>query len=101
NLLGIVQGYSSLLMEEPGLKPEMAEAVQQIASATERASHLTSQLLAFSGRRVAHRRSIDLNELINNVGKLMRRALGENTALQFNFSSSLPSVEADTGLLEQ
>ncbi|PYJ96425.1 MAG: hypothetical protein DME23_20690 [Verrucomicrobia bacterium] len=101
NLLGVVQGYSTLLMEEKDIKPEMAEALKQIALATDRASHLTRQLLTFSRKQVLHVRNIDLNELINNVGKLLRRAIGESIALQFNYSPNLPAVEADTGMMEQ
>src|SRR2546430_10978883 len=101
NLLSVVEGYSTLLMEERDIKPEMAEALKQIASATDRASHLTRQLLTFSRKQVIHVRSIDLNELINNVGKLLRRAIGESIALQFNHSPNLPAVEADTGMMEQ
>src|SRR5207302_1962542 len=101
NLLGVVQGYSTLLMEEKDIKPEMAEALTQIALATDRASHLTRQLLTFSRKQVLHVRNIDLNELINNVGKLLRRAIGESIALQFNHSPNLPAVEADTGMMEQ
>jgi len=102
NLLSVVQGYSTLLMEEEqNLKPETAEAVRQIASATERATHLTRQLLTFGRKQVIHVRNIDLNELVNNVGRLLRRAIGESVALQFNYSPSLPAVEADAGMMEQ
>jgi len=101
NLLGVVQGYSTLLMEEKDIKPEMAEALKQIASAIDRASHLTRQLLIFSRKQVIHVRNIDLNELINNVGKLLRRAVSESIVLQFNYSPNLPAVEADTGMMEQ
>jgi PAS domain S-box-containing protein len=101
NLLGVIQGYSTLLMEETDLKPEMAESVKQIALATERATHLTRQLQTFGRKHVVHDGVIDLNELINNVGKLLRRAIGENVALQFNYSANLPAVEADAAQLEQ
>src|SRR5437660_4308674 len=101
NLLSVVQGYSTLLMEERDVKPETAEALKQIVSATDRASHLTRQLLTFGRKQVIHVRNIDLNELINNVGKLLRRAIGESIALQFNYSPNLAAVEADTGMMEQ
>jgi PAS domain S-box-containing protein len=101
NILSIVQGYSTLLMEEKDLKPEMSDALKQIASATERATHLTRQLLTFSRKQQLNVRTLDLNEVINSVSKLLRRLVGENVALQFNYSPSLPAVEADTGMLEQ
>ena len=101
NLLGVVQGYSTLLLEEKDIKPEIEEMVRQIASATERACHLTSQLLTFSRKQTIHVRTTDLNELINGVVKLLRRVSGENIALQFNYPASLPPVEVDTGMIEQ
>ena len=101
NLLSIVQGYSTLLLEDKDIKQEMTDGLKQIALATERASHLTRQLLTFSRKQVIHVRSIDLNELVNNVGKLLRRAIGESIALRFNYSPGLPPIDADTGMMEQ
>jgi nitrogen-specific signal transduction histidine kinase len=101
NLLSIVQGYSTLLLEDKDIKQETTDGLKQIASATERASHLTRQLLTFSRKQVIHVRSIDLNELVNNVGKLLRRAIGESIALRFNYSPGLPTIDADTGMMEQ
>ena len=101
NLLSVVQGYSTLLMEDQELKPETAEALKQISSATERATHLTRQLLTFSRKQVIHMYPLDLHEVINNASKMVRRAIGESIALQFNYSPSLPSVEADPGMMEQ
>ena len=100
-LLSEVQSHSSRLMEQKDLPPELAEGLKQIASATERGSQLTRQLLSFSRKQVIHLRKIDLHELINDVGKLLRRAIGESIALQFNYSPSLPAVEADAGLMEE
>jgi CheY-like chemotaxis protein len=44
---------------------------------------------------------VDLNEVVNNIGKMLRRILGEDIALEVNFSPSLPSVKADLGMIEQ
>ena len=102
NLLSVIQGYSTLLLEEPdAVKPETAEALKHIRSATERATHLTRQLLTFSRRQTLNRTPVDLHEVINNASKLMRRAIGESIALQFNYSPGLPAVEADVALMEQ
>jgi PAS domain S-box-containing protein len=101
NLLGIVQGYSTLLMEDEDLKPETVEALKQINSATQRAAHLTRQLLTFSRKQSLKIQTLDLNEVINSVSKLLHRVLGESVALRFNYSPKLPPVEADTGMMEQ
>jgi nitrogen-specific signal transduction histidine kinase/CheY-like chemotaxis protein len=101
NLLSIVQGYSGLLMEDPDVKPDTAAALKEIHSATQRATHLTRQLLAFSRKQTLNVQTIDLNEVINSVSKLLGRVVGESVALQFNYWPNLPALEADTGMMEQ
>ncbi|HUL51022.1 MAG TPA: PAS domain S-box protein, partial [Candidatus Nitrosotalea sp.] len=101
NILSVIQGYSALLMEEKDVKPETGEALKQINSATQRATHLTRQLLTFSRKQAIHVQTLDLNEVINSVSKLLRRVLGESVTVQFDFLPNLPPVEADTGMMEQ
>jgi signal transduction histidine kinase/CheY-like chemotaxis protein len=101
NLLSIVQGYSSLLMEDQDIKPDTAAALKEIHSATQRATHLTRQLMAFSRKQTLHVQTLNLNEVINSVGKLLARVVGEAVALQFNYWPNLPAIEGDTGMMEQ
>jgi len=101
NLLSVVQGYSTLLMEDQEIKPETAEAVKQISAATDRATHLTRQLLTFSRKQVIQVSPLDLHETINNASRAVRGVIGEKIALQFNYSPGLPPVEADPGMMEQ
>jgi len=101
NILSVIQGYSALLMEEKDLKSETGEALKQINSATQRATHLTRQLLTFSRKQAMHVQTLDLNEVINSVSKLLRRVLGESVSVQFDFTAGLAPVEADTGMMEQ
>src|SRR6185503_6170981 len=89
NLLSVVQGYSTLLMEDQELKPETAEALKQISLATERATHMTRQLLTFSRRQVIQMHPLELPEMSNNASRSVRRAIGESIALQFNYSPGL------------
>jgi len=62
----------------PPLSDASRESVQQIARAAERAGKFTSQLLAFSRRKVIAPRSLQLNELLANMSDLLRRTLGED-----------------------
>jgi two-component system, cell cycle sensor histidine kinase and response regulator CckA len=101
NILSVIQGYSALLMEEKDLKSETGEALKQINSATQRATHLTRQLLTFSRKQAMRVQTLDLNEVINSVSKLLRRVLGESVFVEFDFAANLPPVEADTGMMEQ
>jgi len=101
NLLTVIQGHATLLRADPALAATSRESVQQIARAAERAARFTSQLLAFSRRKVIAPRSLQLNELLANLSDLLTRTLGEDITCQFSHASGLPAVHADPGMLEQ
>ena len=101
NLLTVIQGHATLLRADSALNDASRESVQQIARAAERAGKFTSQLLAFSRRKVIAPRSLQLNELLANLSDLLRRTLGEDITCQFSHASGLPPVHADPGMLEQ
>jgi|SRR6185503_15507512 nitrogen-specific signal transduction histidine kinase/CheY-like chemotaxis protein len=101
NLLTVIQGHATLLRADSALSDASRESVQQIARAAERAGKFTSQLLAFSRRKVIAPRSLQLNELLANMSDLLRRTLGEDITCQFSHASGLPPVHADPGMLEQ
>ena len=88
-------------MDDPGISSETMELVKEIGEAAGRASNLTKQLLAFSRQQVMQIRRINLNEVLVNVTRMLGRLLGEDISLQCNFSSTPPTVEADSGMLEQ
>lgn len=101
NLLTVIQGHATLLRADTTLRPEAQESVQQIARAAERAAKFTSQLLAISRRKVMAPRPLPLNELLANLGELLRRTLGEDVTCQFSHAADLPLVFADAAMLEQ
>jgi two-component system cell cycle sensor histidine kinase/response regulator CckA len=102
NLLTIIQGHTALLMgKEADSSTENAQSLSEISEATERAANLTRQLLAFSRKQIMQPKSMDLNEVIGNVAKMLRRVLGEQIDLQLNYASNLPPIRADTGMMEQ
>jgi PAS domain S-box-containing protein len=101
NILTVIQGHVGLLRTEPNLTAAMAESLQQVSRAAERAIRLTGQLLTFSRRNVIQPRKVDLNEVLTNVSTLLHRTLGEDITFQFNYAANLPPIYADVGLLEQ
>ncbi len=101
NVLTIVQGYSKMLLEDNMLPADAKEPIEQISLAAQRATNLTRQLLTFSRKQVMQAQPLDLNETVSNVTRFLRRILGEDIALHFNYTPNLPSVEADIGMLEQ
>ena len=101
NVLTVIQGHTGLLRSMPDLKPEMAESLQAVSRAAERASKLTSQLLTFSRKNVIQPRKLNLNDLLTNTSTLLYRTLGEDITFQFNYSPNLTPIFADPGLIEQ
>src|SRR6185295_15588918 len=101
NILTIIQGHTELLLADAALPRGMVESLKHVSSAASRAANLTRQLLTFSRRQVMQPRILDLNEVVGNVTRMLNRILGENISLQCNYSTNLPSVLADVGMMEQ
>jgi PAS domain S-box-containing protein len=101
NLLTIVMGYSDLLLERLGATDAMRAYVEEIKKAGERAASLTRQLLAFGRRQVLAPQVLDLNAVVTNVDKMLRRLIGENIELSAVLEPELGRVKADPGQIEQ
>ena len=101
NILAAIMMHLSLLHQNPNLDDETTEALKELEIETKRAANLTRQLLMFSRRSVIQSRLADMNELVQNLLKMLRRLLGENIIITFESQSNLPPVEVDIGMIEQ
>jgi PAS domain S-box-containing protein len=101
NILTVIQGHSSLMMDHRSLEPLALQSTKQISIAAERAANLTRQLLMFSRKQIMQPQLLDLNEVIANVTKMLRSLLGEQINLRRELTESLPPVHADPGMIEQ
>ena len=101
NLLTVINGHTSLLMASEKPTPKGADSLKEIVEAGKRASALTRQLMTFSRKQDLHPQILDLNEVVNQITKMLRRILGEDVALHVDFSPGLPSIKADVGMIEQ
>jgi signal transduction histidine kinase len=101
NLLTVIRGHSDLLLDR--LRPEDAlyRNSQQIRKTADRAAALTRQMLAFSRMQVLQPKVLDVNELIAEMGKLLRRLVREDIEFSLRLGDSLARVKADPGQLEQ
>ena len=101
NLLTGITGYSELLLNS--LRPEdpMRGNLEEIRKAAARAASLTHQLLAFSRQQVLRPVILDLNALLANLHKMLRRLIGEDIELVTLLGPGLGRVEADRGQMEQ
>ena len=101
NLLTVIRGYSELLLDRIQPGDNFHHCAQQIRKTADRASSLTRQLLMFSRRQVLQAKVVDVNELIADMGKLLRRLIREDIELQLQLGDSPGRVKADPGQLEQ
>jgi two-component system, cell cycle sensor histidine kinase and response regulator CckA len=101
NLLTSIIGYADLVLRGPRVDGETGEAVREIAAAAYRAADLTRRLLTFSRKQVLQSKVVDLNELILNLEKMLKRMIGEDIRLESRLSPSLGRVRADPMRLEQ
>ncbi len=101
NLLMIIMGYSELLLSELDQDHQMRGKVEETQKAAERAVSLVRQLLAFSRKQVLDPKVVDLNAVVGNLEKMLRRLIGEDIELIARMDASLGQVKADPGQLEQ
>ena len=102
NLLAVIRGNAELvLMHTPQLAGPAADCLRQVLAAADRAAGLTRQLLLFSRKRVLQIQVLGINEVVENLTKMLRRIIGEHIELQYLPGANLPSIEADPGMLEQ
>ena len=101
NLLTVIRGHSDLLLDR--LQPEdpLYRSSQQIRKTSDRAASLTRQMLAFSRMQVLQPKVLDLNELIAEMGKLLRRLVREDIEFSLRLGDSLGRIKADPSQLEQ
>lgn len=101
NILTVIHGHASLLLQHAGLIGSSVRSARQIAEAAERAAALTRQLLTFSRRQVMQPRRLNLNELVATMTEMLGRILGEDIALRVNYFPQDALVEADASMMEQ
>jgi PAS domain S-box-containing protein len=101
NLLTVIGGYSSILLGK--LPPESPHrpSIEEIKKASDRASGLTRQLLAFSRKQILQPKVLDLNIVVTDLEKMVRRLIGEDIDLLTITSPGLGKVKADPGQIEQ
>jgi PAS domain S-box-containing protein len=101
NILAATMMHIGLLQANPEFNDDTRRALKELETEAQRAASLTRQLLMFSRRSVLSRKHLDLNEVVANLIRMLRRLIGEHIDLRFDARSALPPVDADAGMLEQ
>jgi PAS domain S-box-containing protein len=101
NLLTVISGYGDMIMRGLPAQDPLHSCIEEVLKASSRATSLTNQLLAFSRRQVIQPKILDLNILVANMDRMLRRVIGEHIELETLLSPGLGNVKADAGQLEQ
>lgn len=101
NLLGVIIGYSESVEQHLAPADPLRKSAVEIRKAGERAASLTHQLLAFSRQQVLQLQVLDLNALVGDMGKMLRRLIGTHIELTIKLAPRLGKVKADQSQIEQ
>jgi two-component system, cell cycle sensor histidine kinase and response regulator CckA len=101
NLLMVITGYSHMLLDAMHSSDPARQDLEQVVKASERATDLTRQLLAFSRRQGVRASLVNLNPLVQEMDRMLRRVLGEEIELLVRLAPELKTVRADPGQIEQ
>jgi two-component system, cell cycle sensor histidine kinase and response regulator CckA len=101
NILTVIQGHANLLLDALEDNSTHDKPLKHICLSAEKAGNLIRQLLMFSRKQVMQPRHIDLNEVLQNMTRMLQRMMGEDIALEVIERPELPSVYGDTGMIEQ
>ena len=101
NILAVICGHTDLALAQLSPDAPLRSNLECIQESADRAANLTRQLLAFGRRQVIEPRRINLNELIVNLNKMLRRLIGEDIKLVTQTAPDLGQIKADPGQIEQ
>jgi PAS domain S-box-containing protein len=101
NLLTAINGYSSLALQRVDDDSSIKPYLEEVRKAGDRAANLTRQLLAFGRKQILQPLALDLNSVVSDMNKMLRRLIGEDIALNAKLAPDLKKIKADPGQVEQ
>src|SRR5260221_6160255 len=101
NLLTIINGYTELLLARIPAEDRMSREINEIRKAGQRAASLTRQLLAFSRKQILEPKILDLNAIVVDLDKMLRRLIGEDIEVTIVSAHDLRCIKADPSQIEQ
>jgi len=101
NLLTIITGYTDLALSRSAVPLELRADIERIENASGRAAALVRQLLAFSRKQVLQPKTLDLNSIVVNLDKLLRRLMDDNIQMTTAVQEDVGKVKADPAQIEQ
>ena len=101
NLLTPIMGYSQMELQKNHEDKQLHNRISEIYEAAERAAGLVHQLLAFSRKQVIEPKVLNVNDMITNLEKMLRRLIGEHIELETSLAPDLGLVKADPTQVDQ
>jgi len=101
NLLTVINGYCELILGSTESDRRYLDDVRQIRSAGDQAAKLTQQLLAFSRKQLLKSVILNLNHVIADTTRMLRRLIGSQSDLVMNLAPDLSNVRGDAGQVQQ
>jgi two-component system cell cycle sensor histidine kinase/response regulator CckA len=101
NLLSVILSYTGLIVDELNPGDPVRADVEQVQLAGQKAAQLTRQLLAFSRKQVLQLVTLDINEVVADIEKMLERLIGEDVRVSVLTERRLGKVHADAGQIEQ
>ncbi len=101
NILVVINGYAALLADRLSPFDPLREYVLEIGKAGEHAASLTSQLLAFSRKQVIRPLPLDLNAVVRDAERMLRRLIGEDIEFVIQPAAESAWVMADHAQIHQ
>jgi signal transduction histidine kinase len=101
NILAIIMGYCDLLSSDLGPDSPLRTYTEEIQQASERAAGLTRQLLVFSSKQVVQPVVLDLNDVLADLDKMLRRLIHENVEMAIFPGKQIGRIKADSGYIGQ
>ncbi len=101
NMLTAITGYAELILERLPPSEPMREEAMEIKRAADQATLLTYQLLAFSRKQILRPKTLNLNDVVADVSRMLQRLIGEDIMVETRLAPDLGAVSADPGQIAQ
>lgn len=101
NILTIIQGHASLLLDNPTMDEEAIKSLNHITDGVDRTAGLVKQMLAFSRQQVMQQKVLEIKSTMADIADMLHRLLGTSVVLNFDIAPQLPPIMADPNMLQQ